>query len=140
MSVTKQIPAGTVAALAVKPAAVVFGNNVVVAAPAGPAATNATTPTSASAAAPRPAPTTRNRTGLLRLDRTAGRYYRTAETTRTALAADAAELLAAFADDDPDPCRAASELANEWADRRANALLLDAAALAVTDTDDGRGG
>jgi hypothetical protein len=36
--------------------------------------------------------------------------------------------------------RAASEVAYEWADQRANASLLDAAALAATDTDDEIGG
>jgi hypothetical protein len=50
-------------------------------------------------------------------------------------------LLCGLADDDPDVLhRAASEVADEWADQRANALLLDAAALAAVDTDDERGG
>jgi len=50
-------------------------------------------------------------------------------------------LLCGLADDSADALhRAASEVADEWADQRANALLLDAATLAAIDTDDeGRG-
>ncbi len=47
-------------------------------------------------------------------------------------------LLCGLADDNPDVLRrAASQVADEWADQRANALLLDAAALAAIDSDDG---
>jgi hypothetical protein len=50
-------------------------------------------------------------------------------------------LLCGLADDNPDLLRrAAAEVAEEWADQRANALLLDAAALAAIDTDDETGG
>ncbi len=50
-------------------------------------------------------------------------------------------LLCGLADDNPDVLRrAASQVADEWADQRANALLLDAAALAAIDTDDETGG
>jgi hypothetical protein len=59
--VTKQIPAGTVAAAAMKPAVVVEGNKVVVVAAAEPTP-SATTLTNAVAAAPTPAPATRSLT------------------------------------------------------------------------------
>ena len=50
-------------------------------------------------------------------------------------------LLCGLADDDPEMLRrAASEVADECADQRANALLRDAAALAAIDTDDERRG
>jgi hypothetical protein len=46
-------------------------------------------------------------------------------------------LLCGLADDNPDALRrAASNDADEWADQRANALLLDAAALAAIDTNE----
>jgi hypothetical protein len=61
--VTEQIPAGTLAALGVKPG--VVNDNVVGAAPAGPEpATSATTPSSAVAATPPPATAKRTRTGI----------------------------------------------------------------------------
>jgi len=55
-------------------------------------------------------------------------------------------LLCGLADDHPDVLRRAAgevaddEVADEWADQRANALLLDAAALAAIETDDESGG
>ena len=42
-----------------------------------------------------------------------------------------------LADDNPDVLRrAANEVADEWANQRANALLLDAAALAAIETEE----
>jgi len=50
-------------------------------------------------------------------------------------------LLCGLPDDNPDVLhRAASQVADEWADQRANALLLDAAALPAIDTDDENSG
>jgi hypothetical protein len=94
VTVTKQIPAGTTAALGTNPVNPVGEEyNVVEAAPAGPEpAASATTLTSAVAPAPRLAPANRTRASLdlnlARRLRSPGTYHRSGQGSRIELASD----------------------------------------------------
>ena len=98
-------------------------NKVVATAPAGPAPTSATTPTSAAATAPTPTPRTRTAPGP--------------PPPRLAHRLENPRNVSPGRRNAPDVLRrAADEVADESANQRANALLLDAAALAAIDTDE----